>query len=196
LARELADFLIEFSIVLHKRSMYPAGHPHLLDSANRFVRRMNVLLDTRESVTLGVARDRLVIESITTDADNALLRDLAHRLHRHRIGSVHLTRGATLEEIEGLLTALSADPQRGDGPVGKRLDQVGPWSHIRLRSVGYSKFALHDSDPALDSEPEPVEARDGWVQLASLRWPVSMRRMARPRIRWWWPRPSIANPVR
>jgi hypothetical protein len=168
LARELADFLIEFSIVLHKRSMYPAGHPHLLDSANRFVRRMNVLLDTRESVTLGVARDRLVIESITTDADNALLRDLAHRLHRHRIGSVHLTRGATLEEIEGLLAALSADPQRGDGPVGKRLDQVGPWSHIRLRSVGYGKFALHDSDPALDSGPEPIEARDGWVQLAQL----------------------------
>ena len=25
LSRELADFLIEFSIVLHKRSMYPAG---------------------------------------------------------------------------------------------------------------------------------------------------------------------------
>ena len=31
LPRDLADFLIEFSIVLHKRSMYPAGHPHLQD---------------------------------------------------------------------------------------------------------------------------------------------------------------------
>src|SRR5919112_1095691 len=103
LARELADFLVEFSIVLHKRSMYPAGHPHLQDSADRFVRRMHVLLQSRESVTLGVARHRLLIDSVTTDANNALLRDLAHRLHRHRVAAVHLSRGARLDEIEGLL---------------------------------------------------------------------------------------------
>ena len=48
LSRELADFLVEFSIVLHKRSMYPAGHPHLQDSADRFVRRLNALLEVRD----------------------------------------------------------------------------------------------------------------------------------------------------
>src|SRR6185295_15168983 len=55
LSRDLADFLIEFSIVLHKRSMYPAGHPHLRESAERFANRLGALLDHRESVTLGVA---------------------------------------------------------------------------------------------------------------------------------------------
>jgi hypothetical protein len=169
LAHELADFLVEFSIVLHKRSMYPAGHPHLQDSADRFVRRMSVLLDGRESVTLGVARHRLVIETVTTDANNALLRDLAHRLHRHRIASVHFTRGATSEEIECLLSVLSADPQRGDGPVGKRLDRVGPWSHIRLQAVGYDKFALQDTDAAAASDPDELESpRDSWIELAQL----------------------------
>ena len=29
LPRELADFLIEFSIALHKHAMYPGGHPTL-----------------------------------------------------------------------------------------------------------------------------------------------------------------------
>jgi hypothetical protein len=168
LSRELADFLIEFSIVLHKRSMYPAGHPHLQDSAQRFVRRMNVLLATRESVTLGVARHRLVIESVTTDSNNALLRDLAHRLHRHRIASVHLTRGATLEEVEGLLQALSADPQRGEGPVGKRLDRVGPWSHIRLRPLGFDRLELRASSADDDVERETRDPRDSWVELAQL----------------------------
>lgn len=169
LSRELADFLVEFSIVLHKRSMYPAGHPHLQESADRFVRRVNALLETRESVTLGVARHRLVIESVTTEADNALLRDLAQRLHRHRLASVHFTRGATLAEIEGLLVALSGDPQRGDGPVGKRLDQIGPWTHIRLRPVGYDKFALQDGNPAAELEPDEPEAeRDSWIELAQL----------------------------
>jgi hypothetical protein len=169
LSRELADFLVEFSIVLHKRSMYPDGHPHLQQSADRFVHRMNALLETRESVTLGVARHRLVIESVTTDSNNALLRDLAHRLHRHRIASVHLSRGSTLDEIEGLLIALSSDPQRGEGPVGKRLDRVGPWAHIRLRPVGYDRFELHaGEDEAPSEDGEPVPARDSWVELAQL----------------------------
>lgn len=169
LSRELADFLIEFSIVLHKRSMYPAGHPHLQDSADRFARRMRTLLEGRESVTLGVARHRLVIDAATTDPKNALLRDLAHRLHRHRVASLHFTRGVTDEESDGLLSELSADPQRGDGPLGKRLDKVGPWNHIRLRPVGYDQFTLQSADSGSDPESnETVPERDSWVELAQL----------------------------
>ena len=168
LPRELADFLVEFSIVLHKRSMYPPGHPHLADSADRFVRRMTLLLETHESVSLGVARHRLVIDNVTTDANNALLRDLAHRLHRHRIASVYLTRGATLGEIEDLLNALSSDPQRGDGPVGKRLDQLGSWNHIRLRPVGYDRFELRDREEDDGETSDEGTPRDSWVELAQL----------------------------
>ncbi|MEP7227108.1 MAG: hypothetical protein ABI785_07085 [Gemmatimonadales bacterium] len=169
LSRDLADFLIEFSIVLHKRSMYPAGHPHLRTGAQRFARRLNVLLQNRDSVTLGVARNRLVIETATTDPKNALLRDLAQRLHRHRIAAVHLTRGATAEEIEHALAALSANPQQGDGPLAKRLDQAGPWNHITLRPVGFDKLVLQD--PGAPGEPwtdRPVDGRDAWVELARL----------------------------
>jgi len=167
LSRELADFLVEFSIVLHKRSMYPAGHPHIKDSAERFAHRLNALLGNRDSVTLGVARNRLVIESVTTDPKNALLRELAHRLHRHRIAAVHLTRGANGEEIEDVLAALSADPQRGDGPLGKRLHRVGPWNHIQLRPVGYDRLALQDSDGS-EPTPGPISGRDAWLELARL----------------------------
>lgn len=169
LSRDLADFLIEFSIVLHKRSMYPAGHPHLRAAAQRFARRLNTLLESRESVTLGVARHRLVIEAATTDPKNALLRDLAQRLHRHRIAAVHLTRGATAEEIEEVLAALSANPQRGAGPLGTRLDRVGPWNHIRLRPIGYDKFVLQDPGVAGDlNRDDSAPSRDAWVELARL----------------------------
>jgi len=167
LSRELADFLVEFSIVLHKRSMYPAGHPHLRDSAERFARRLNALLGNRDSVTLGVARNRLVIETVTTDPKNALLRDLAHRLHRHRVAAVHLTRGATGAEIEDVLGALSADPQRGEGPIGKRLDRVGPWNHIQLRPVGYDRLTLQDS-PGAQKPMDQITGRDAWLELARL----------------------------
>jgi len=168
LSRDLGDFLVEFSIVLHKRSMYPPGHPHLQNSAVRFATRMSSLLERRESVTLGVARHRLVIESVTTDPNNALLRELAHRLHRHRIASVQLMRGATLEEVENVLTALSEDPQKGDGPIGRRLDKVGPWDHIRLRGMGFDKFALQKSDGSVPVTEGSAAERDAWVSLARL----------------------------
>ncbi|HEV8453410.1 MAG TPA: hypothetical protein VGQ24_00885, partial [Gemmatimonadales bacterium] len=168
LSRELGDFLVEFSIVLHKRSMYPPGHPHLQNSAVRFVNRVSSLLEGRESVTLGVARHRLVIESVTTDPSNALLRDLAHRLHRHRIASVQLMRGATLEEVESVLTALSEDPQRGDGPIGRRLDKVGSWNHIRLRAMGFDKFTLQRSNASGTVTEGSAAERDAWVELARL----------------------------
>jgi hypothetical protein len=168
LSRDLGDFLVEFSIVLHKRSMYPPGHPHLQNSAVRFSTRMSSLLERRESVTLGVARHRLVIESVTTDPNNALLRELAHRLHRHRIASVQLMRGATMEEVEDVLTALSEDPQKGDGPIGRRLDKVGPWDHIRLRGMGFDKFALQKSDGSVPVTEGSAAERDAWVSLARL----------------------------
>ncbi|MGZ8391595.1 MAG: hypothetical protein ACXWWK_02010 [Gemmatimonadales bacterium] len=169
LSRDLADFLIEFSIVLHKRSMYPPGHPHLRAGSERFAGRLNALLENRESVILGVARNRLVIESATTDPKNALLRDLAQRLHRHRIAAVHLTPGATPEEIEQVLAALSANPQQGEGPLGKRLNRVGPWSHIGLRPVGFDKLILQDPSVAGEAwGDKPQDGRDAWVELARL----------------------------
>ena len=169
LSRELADFLIEFSIVLHKRSMYPADHPHLRTGAQRFARRLNALLENRESVVLGVARNRLVIETATTDPKNALLRDLARRLHRHRIATIQLTRGATSEEIEEVLAALSANPQQGQGPLGRRLDRIARWDHIRLKAIGFDRLVLQEPGMPEDVNGDiPADGRDAWVELARL----------------------------
>src|SRR4029079_16356732 len=104
----------------------------------------------------------------TTDANNALLRDLAHRLHRHRIASGHLTPGATLGEIEVVRNAVSSEPQRGGGPVGKRLDRLGSWNHIRLRPVGYDRFELRDHGEDDGVASDDVTPRDSWVELAQL----------------------------
>lgn len=164
LSRELADFLVEFSIVLHKRAMYPAGHPQLDASADRFVRRLDTLLARRESVTLGVARNQLVIEKVTTDPNNALLRDLARRLHRHRIASVRFMAGTSLEELDSLLGALSADPNRGEGPLGPRLPRVDPWVHIELHAASYDRLAL-ESDASANGD-DPAQQRDRWIELA------------------------------
>ena len=164
LSRKLADFLVELSIALHKRSIYPAGHPYLRSSANRFADRVGTLLESRESITIGVARDRLVIESATTDPANALLRDLAHRLHRHQLASLSFSRGATLGEIEGLLAVLGTDPERDGGPLGRRLPDESGWEHLQLQATGYDRLALDEEDGG--SREDAPGGRDFWLALA------------------------------
>src|SRR5207253_10029908 len=63
LSRDLADFLIELSIALHKHAMYPEGHPSLAPAAAGVTRRAERLLQDRSTLSLGVARQQLVIRS-------------------------------------------------------------------------------------------------------------------------------------
>ncbi|HKT61111.1 MAG TPA: hypothetical protein VJQ46_13755, partial [Gemmatimonadales bacterium] len=165
LSRDLADFLVEFSIVLHKRAMYPVGHPHLEDSTARFVGRLELLLAGRESLAIGVARHQLIVAGTATDPRNALLSDLARRLHRHRIATVRFDREVSLREIDELLAALASDPQGAGGPFGLRPDAGAGWAHLRIQPPELSRMFLQDDEP---NAPPATPADALWLGLANL----------------------------
>jgi hypothetical protein len=165
LSRDLADFLVEFSIVLHKRAMYPVGHPHLQESTARFVTRLESLLAARDVLAIGVARHQLIVAGTATDPRNALLSDLARRLHRHRIATVRFERDVTLQEIDDLLVALASDPQAAGGPFGLKPGAGAGWSRLRVQPPELSRMFLQDDEP--DAPPEtPADAL--WLGLANL----------------------------
>src|SRR5512134_2681418 len=165
LARELSDFLVEFSIVLHKRAMYPPGHPHLQESAERFVNRLESMLAIRESLLVGVARNQLIIGGVATDPRNALLSDLARRLHRHRIASLRLERGTTLGEVDELLGWLSADPAVEPGPLGLHPERGATWRHLQVQPPELSRLLLDDDPGAAERDAPGSEL---WLGLANL----------------------------
>src|SRR5438034_1326721 len=88
LSRELADFLIELSIALHKHSMYPEGHPSLAPAAGAVTRRAEHLFEGR------------------TTFDDELL-----------AGDTERDGGAAFEEVLGA-AALSAEAMAGAGDDG------------------------------------------------------------------------------
>jgi hypothetical protein len=168
LARDLADFLVEFSIVLHKRAMYPHGHPHLQESAERFVDRLEALLERREALVIGVARHQLIIGGVATDPRNALLSDLARRLHRQRIASVRFQRGVTLLEIDELLGSVSAEPSEGAGPLGLRLERAASWHHVQIQAPELGRLLLDRAAEGPGGEDPPGTGGELWVGLANL----------------------------
>ena len=166
LSRDLGDFLVEFSIVLHKRAMYPVGHPHLEAATARFMNRLESLLAPRDSLAIGVARHQLIVAGVATDPRNALLSDLARRLHRHRIATLRVERGVSLQEIADLLAALAADPKDEAGPFGLQPGAGGSWTHLRVQAPELTRLFLQDEE----DDDGQVRSAGGalWLGLAHL----------------------------
>jgi hypothetical protein len=183
LSRELSDFLIEFSIALHKHSMYPGGHPTLAPASEGVARRLEGLLAERGSLSLGVARDQLVIEGVATDPRHPVLKDLAERLHRHHLGAVSFTRGVGGQEIAESLKLLAVDAGRvGEEPLGlKPLSKIATWPHIRLYPMTFDRLQLLEAEEREgEGKGAPASAKSAqlWVGLA--RAALASEDMAKP----------------
>ncbi|HXV85778.1 MAG TPA: hypothetical protein VD793_03715 [Gemmatimonadales bacterium] len=172
LSRDLADFLIEFSIALHKHAMYPGGHPSLLPAAEGVVNRLGIALLERNSLSLGVARHQLVIEGVATDPRNPVLQDLAERLHRHHLGAITFRRGVSPGEVHQVLDLISVEADRSGQPLGLGPDtQLRAWPNVRLYPLTYERLHLVREGKALDDEEvdrtaERTQAARLWVGLA------------------------------
>src|SRR5438034_181534 len=165
LSRDLADFLIELSIALHKHAMYPEGHPSLAPAAAGVARRAELLLQDRSTLSLGVARQQLVIEGVATDPKHPVLAELAGRLHRHHLGAMTFRRGVEAAEVTAALKALAVHAERRGQPLG-----LGPpeglraWAHVQLHPLTYERLELVDDGGA--ASERGARAAQLWVGLA------------------------------
>lgn len=172
LSRDLADFLVELSITLNKHAIYPSSHP-LLDSAvDGVANRVGLLfVGDRESLSIGVARRQLIIEGVATDPLNPVLKELAQRLHEHRVGAVKFVRGIGREELAQVLAALAVDPLRSEKPIGLDTERVGDlWPHVRFFPLTYDRLQLIEDDgtgqPARPDQMPSGRATQLWIGLA------------------------------
>jgi len=165
LSRELGDFLIDFSIGVHRYAMYPEDHPSLEPIVDKIVRDLGRLFLSRQHLSIGVAARQLIIEGVATDSSHPVLADLATRLHSHQLGAVSFQLGVTAPEISGLLSALAEKSERGSLPLGLRDDDAFPrWEHARLYKVGYDKLELKDGEGGTVGHMD--QATELWLGLA------------------------------
>ena len=149
LPKDLADFLIELSVALHRRAMYPGGHPSLASAEDRVLRRLTPLLKNAGQIAIGVASEQLVIDGVATDSKNHLLRGLAQRLHSHRLAGFRLHTGVETLEIAGFLARLACDPKtEGLEPITLPGSNSTQWPHISAYRQSYERLELIEDDEA------------------------------------------------
>jgi hypothetical protein len=160
LARELRDFLIQFSIALHRFGMYPDGHPSLEPTVERVVSTLAELLFSRTSLSIGVARSQLVIEGVATDPKNPVLLELASRLHRHHLGALTFQRGVAAEELYGFFRLVAQDPERSGGAIGldPEFQRRVPWPNLAVYPLNYQRLRFSDQQEPTPGETDMVRA--------------------------------------
>jgi hypothetical protein len=166
-SKELVDFLLELAVASQRRAMYPGGHPSLELSEQRVLERLTPLLITRLTLTVGVARDQLIIDGVATDSRNNLLRALASRLHAHRVAGIKFIPGLTPVELTDLLQRIGREPDA-------TLTEPN-WAHLQVYRQAYDRLTLVDDEPgAKTGEPRRVpRAAQLWLALAQAALNVS-----------------------
>ena len=175
LSRELGEFLIEFSIAINKFAMYPGGHPSLQPSVEGMVRRLQQLLQDRGTLSVGVARQQLIIEGVATAATNPVLKELAGRLHRHHLGAITFGQGVELAELVEFVSKVSTEADRTE-PLGLMVARLTAWPHVRMYPLMYDRLELLDDQGEEQARADDPTARSQRTRAAQL-W-VGMARAA------------------
>ena len=164
---EHEQLLVELATSLQKHTIYPKGHPIVAASAERVHARLCEVLAERTTLSIGVARQRLVIEGESTDDSHPILRDLATLLHRQQIGAVVLTDGVEREELSDVLNTLGSDAAHyanSDGAVSM-LSLEGRWPHVQFFRMSFDRLQLGAAD-GNDEAAEAGRVNELWLGLA------------------------------
>ena len=168
LSRNLIEFLTQLATALNKFAMYPLGHPSQAQATSHLPERLLPLLEDRSMVSLGVARDQLVIGGAATDRKHPLLRDLANRLRRHQLGALSFHTGIEADEIKDVLCVLAREPGEDSQPLGLGPpEQLRAWKHVRLYAMTFDRLQLLDERDSTGAVSDRgTRAAQLWLGLA------------------------------
>src|SRR5512139_3855150 len=75
--RLLSDFIYSLNIARRQVTAYPSGHPMIAAAAEKLLALLEKVLEFRREVTLGIARDTLLLDGKQLDHTNPVYRDFA-----------------------------------------------------------------------------------------------------------------------
>ena len=164
----LSQVVFALNIARRQVATYPAEHPAVLPTLQRFLGQLRDLLEFHEELTIGVARDTLLVGPGMLERKNPVYRDLAARLFAANIAAVTFHRNLSSEELLVFLAALSRPPEDLEAAGGiARLLAVQDVHHVRVQEIDYSAFRTSEvaEVTAADSRVEEQKTELVWMQF-------------------------------
>jgi hypothetical protein len=143
--RLLSEIVIELNISRKNVELYPPDHPIIRESIDRALEYLKRLLKSRSSVTLGIAKNLLVVDEFTFDKKNPVFQDFALSLYGKGIAAIIFYSGL---DVKDLIILHELIVMR-EGPIGEALVQMAEMKnlrHIKLSPIDLSVFEFKEGE--------------------------------------------------
>lgn len=137
--RLISQAVVELNVARRSVGLYPTGHSFVKSAIDRAYALLMELLATRNTITIGIAKDSIVIGDHTLDKRIPAFKECALNFHVRGIASITFTTGLTKDELVGFLELTSGD----DGPTGGELAEMAAkkgLTHVMPVPINLSSF--------------------------------------------------------
>ena len=95
----MSDFIYSLNIARRQIQSYPPGHPIIAAAADKLLGLLPKLLEFRSEVTIGIARDTLLVGGQVLDNTNPIYRDFATNLFDAKVASLTINQDLTAADV-------------------------------------------------------------------------------------------------
>lgn len=151
----LSQFIYALNIARRQMIAYPARHPSASAAVELALQRFESLCATLPEVTLGIARDTLLVGQGQLDRKNPVYRDMAGVLFDRGMATVTFNRELSREELSRFLGLLCAprDHVAAQGGAQALLEKEGI-VHVSVNTIDYTAFRITEEAQALPLSTE------------------------------------------
>lgn len=147
----LSNLIYQTNIVRRQVSAYPPGHQVIATSALRTLKILERIKPITRQVTIGIARDRLMLGSTPLDPKNPVYREFARALFSHGLVALTIQHGLTSSELCRFCSLLGNKPQDLLEKGGiTQISAATGIEHIAGTPLDYRRFRtrqiVHDND--------------------------------------------------
>lgn len=155
----LTEFLYALNIARRQVQSYPQGHPMVISATSSLVEILPRLLEFREKVTFGVARDALIFEGEVIDATNPVYKDLAQSLFEAQVASLTINQKMNEEEVCRFFELFQGRHEEVEeaGGLDAFLSQSG-FRGIRVQGIDFSAFSATEVDVVHSPKTKVLES--------------------------------------
>jgi len=149
-AKQIAETVVELNIARKNVQIYPQGHEQVQQSIEKAYQTLLKTLATHTVLTLGIAKNSLMIGDSLLDPDNAVFNEFATALSLHGIASLTFEKGVGKDALLNLLCVISKRPSEmlAAGSIEKVLSKAS-LPKVSIRTIDYSQFYLTEEEQAV-----------------------------------------------
>lgn len=167
--RLLSDAVIELNISRKNVGIYPPGHIQITKSIDRAYELLQRMFELRSEMTLGVAKDILLVGQDYLDPKNPVYRDFALSMNQQGIAAVTFVQGLSREELIRFHKILTTRPEdiRAAGGIENVMKEADI-PHIRISAVDYGSFHVTEEQEIFRPQSRPDRAASSiWQDFVS-----------------------------